>query len=145
MPSAEARETNLHASAVAVDGHAALFFGASGTGKSALCLQMIALGARLISDDRTHIRLHGGRPYAHAPAPIKGLIEARGVGLLRVDPAPPAPITLIVDLDQIETERLPPERSRDLLGQKVPLLHRVEGLHFAPALMLTLRGGRIPQ
>ena len=144
MPRADAQRT-LHASAVAVDGQAALITGASGTGKSALCLQMIALGAALISDDRTLVTLRDGHPVASAPQPIGGLIEARGVGLLRVEPAPPAPITVIVDLDQTEIARLPPERTRDLLGSKLPLLHRVEGLHFAPALMLTLRGGRIPQ
>ena len=144
MPRADAQLT-LHASAVAVDGHAALITGASGTGKSALCLQMIALGAELISDDRTLVTLRNAHPVASAQIPIKGLIEARGIGLLRVEPAPPAPIALIVDLDQTETERLPPERTRDLLGHTLPLLHRVEGLHFAPALILTLRGGRIPQ
>ncbi len=144
MPRADAQCT-LHASAVAVDGKAALITGASGTGKSALCLQMVALGAGLISDDRTLVLLRNGHPVASALKPIRGLIEARGVGLLRVEPAPAAPITLIVDLDQTETARLPPERTRDLLGCKLPLLHRVDGLHFAPALMLTLRGGRIPQ
>ena len=145
MPFADPQGITLHASAVAVDGHAALVSGASGTGKSALCLQMIALGARLIADDRTHVTLRDGQPFAQAPTPIKGLIEARGVGLIRVSAAPPTPIILIVDLDQTETERLPPERTRDLLGHPVPLLHGVAGLHFAPALMLTLRGGRIPQ
>ncbi len=144
MPRAEHQQT-LHASAVALAGQAALITGASGAGKSALCLQLISLGAKLIADDRTLVTLKDGHPVASAPKPIWGLIEARGVGLFRVEPAPPTPVTLIVDLDLAETERLPPERTRDLLGHKVPLLHRVDSLHFAPALMLTLRGGRIPQ
>ena len=48
----------------------------------------------------------------------------------------------ILDLSQTENARLPPERTQDLLGWPVPLIHNVETDHFAPALLLYLKGGR---
>ena len=47
---------NLHASAVALDGRGALLLGASGAGKSGLALRLMALGARLVADDRVLLR-----------------------------------------------------------------------------------------
>jgi len=44
--------TTIHASCVAVDGKGLLITGASGSGKSALALQLMAFGAHLIADDR---------------------------------------------------------------------------------------------
>jgi HPr kinase/phosphorylase len=136
-------DQTLHATCVADGGRALLILGPSGAGKSALALQMMALGARLIADDRTILTLRDGHPVASCPAPLRGLIEARGVGLLRVDPAPPAPVVLAVDLGQAETERLPPPRTMDLLGTKVGLVLGPAGPHLAPALLHLLRGGRM--
>lgn len=133
----------LHASCVADRGRALLILGPSGAGKSALALQLMALGAGLIADDRTDLTLHDGHPVARCPAPLRGMIEARGLGLLRVDPAPPAPVVLAVDLGRTETERLPPARTIDLLGTTVDLVLGVPGPHLAPALLHFLRGGRV--
>jgi len=133
----------LHASCVALNGRAVLIMGQSGTGKSALALQLMALGADLVSDDQTLLGIGENGPAAAPPAPLRGLIEARGVGLLRVPPADPAPVVLAVDLDQTETERLPHPRALDLLGTSVPLLHKVEGPHFAATLLEILKGRTI--
>ena len=59
---------------------------------------------------------------AWAPEPILGLIEARGIGLIRTDPAPPTSIDIVIDLDDVETDRLPPARICDLLGATLPLV-----------------------
>ncbi|MDF0600809.1 HPr kinase/phosphatase C-terminal domain-containing protein [Psychromarinibacter sp. C21-152] len=131
----------IHASCVALDGRAVLIRGAAGSGKSGLALQLMALGAALVADDRTEITLHDGWPVAACPAAIRGRIEARGLGLLAADPAPPAVVRLVVDLDRVETDRLPPERHTDLLGVPLPLFHKVESLHFAPAILQYLRAG----
>lgn len=132
----------LHASCVALDKSAVLILGASGAGKSSLALQLMAHGADLVSDDRTCIRNGSDGLLASAPATIKGLIEARGLGVLVAAPCPVAHIRLIVDLDQIEPDRLPPKRNYNLLGQTLPLLHNVKAAHFAAAILLYLKGGR---
>ena len=42
--------------------------------------------------------------------PIRGLVEARGVGLLRADPLDEVPLALVADLGRLEDQRLPPNR-----------------------------------
>jgi len=107
----------LHASAVAAGGRGLLITGATGAGKTTLALEMIALGARLIADDLVLVRRSGdGRLALAAPPNGDGLVEVRGFGLARLDPARSAPLALIADLDRAEPERLPPPRERDLLG-----------------------------
>ncbi len=131
-----------HASCVAVDTQAVLLLGASGSGKSSLALQLMAYGAVLIADDQTEVTVNAGWPVAAAPAAIQGRIEARGVGILAAVPSAPARITLIVDLDTVESQRLPPDRTFRLCGHDLPLLHKSESLHFAPAILQCLRGGK---
>lgn len=133
----------LHASCVAVSGRAAVILGAAGTGKSTLALTLMAHGAALVSDDRVCLRNVAAGIEASAPPALAGLVEARGIGLLRADAARPARVACLVDLDRTETERLPPRRSMDLLGQSVVLLYRVDGPHFAPALLQFLSAGRV--
>ncbi|MCU0910148.1 MAG: HPr kinase/phosphatase C-terminal domain-containing protein [Rhodobacteraceae bacterium] len=134
----------LHATAVALEGRALLILGPSGSGKSALALQLMALGARLVSDDRTTVTLGDGHPVASAPTAILGRIEARGIGILAAEPAPPCPVALVADLAHAETERLPPPRQFDLLGIPIPLVHRIDSPHFPAALVQYLRGGIVP-
>jgi HPr kinase/phosphorylase len=132
----------LHASAIAVGGRGALLTGPSGSGKSALALELIALGARLVADDAVLLRRAEGEVLARAPAATRGLVEARGVGLLRAEPLDDVPLALVVDLSQTETERLPPHRTTTLLGVELPLLHKVASPHFSAAIRQYLAGGR---
>lgn len=135
----------VHASCVAVQGRAVLIRGASGTGKSALALHLMALGAGLVADDRTCLQAREGQVIASCPEALGGLIEARFVGLLRAAPAPPAPLALVVDLDRVETRRLPPPRNTALLGQQIPLLHKVDHAHFPASILQYLKGGRLEE
>lgn len=132
----------VHASCVALQGRAVLILGASGSGKSALALQLMVLGAELVADDRVIVTRDGDAVMASAPDAIAGRIEARFVGLLHATPAPPAPVALIVDLDRAEADRLPPRRSRKLLGISLPLVHNVDSSHFAAAILQYLKAGR---
>jgi HPr kinase/phosphorylase len=132
----------LHATAVAVDGQGVLITGPSGSGKSSLALQMIGLGAVLIADDQTETYLHDGQVCLRCPAAIKGVIEARHVGLMNAPTTAMAALQLVVDLAQTEAQRLPGRHDMMILGQRIGLVFATKHAHFPVALMLQLRHGR---
>ena len=132
----------LHASCVALDGRGLLILGPSGSGKSGLALRLMALGARLVADDQTEVFRQGDMVIARAPAPISGLIEARGVGILRADPVPQAVIVLAVDLGQQEVQRLPRRHVITVQGATIDLVLASQSAHFDAALCCYLRGQR---
>jgi HPr kinase/phosphorylase len=136
----------LHASCVAVAGRGLLISGASGSGKSTLALDLMAFGAMLVADDRVCLQRAGTALLASAPPAIAGLIEARGIGLLRARAATaPVPVAALLDLDRVETDRLPEPRLIRLLGCDLPLLHRPSHAHFAAAVLQFLKAGRCGQ
>lgn len=79
-----------HATAIVVGQTGLLFIGASGSGKSGTALACLNAAMRrgwnavLIADDRTRLDAHSGRLIASCPAPLRGLIELRGTGLVRM-------------------------------------------------------------
>lgn len=131
-----------HATCVAVGGGGVLITGRSGCGKSTLALQLMAYGARLVADDQVLLSRDDDTLAARCPKPLRGLIEARGVGLLNAEPVDAAPVRLVVDLDTREAERIPPERNVALLGCRIPLLHGADAIHLAPAVLQWMRAGR---
>jgi HPr kinase/phosphorylase len=113
----------VHATAVAIDGGALLLRGPSGAGKSDLALRLIDTGARLVADDQVELRRVGRQILTRAPASLAGLVEIRGVGIVRVDALAEAPLVLIVDLTLAEAvERHPEPRIETVLGLSVPLI-----------------------
>ena len=132
----------MHASCVAVKGRGLLIIGPSGSGKSALALQLIAWGADLVADDQTAISLSANTILARCPPALKGLIEARGVGILNVRSVAEAHVVLVADLSQPETERLPPRRLVTLLGIEVDLVLGQGNPHFPASVMCYLSGSR---
>lgn len=135
-------QLNLHATAVAVDGRGLLILGASGAGKSALALRMIALGARLVADDRVLIEPRDGRLIASAPAGLRGVIEARGVGLLRAEALDEAPLALAVDLDRPPAARMPHLREMRYFGTEIELIFAGGVTTLDATLIQLLRFGR---
>lgn len=135
-------ETILHAACVALEERAVLITGRSGSGKSALALSLMAFGAALVADDRTVVTFKKGRLSASSPPTIKGLIEARGVGILRARALANAEVVLAIDMDRVETDRLPHQYHVTILGVELPLCLKVEAAHFAPAILQYLREGR---
>lgn len=132
----------LHAGCVALDGRGLLIIGPSGSGKSSLALSLMALGADLVSDDRTILTLRGGELHAQCPPALRGMIEARGLGILNARPLDGAKVVLAVDMGVTETERLPPHRYVTYLGRTVALVHAQQTAHFPAALLAYLKGGR---
>lgn len=133
---------NLHATCVALQNDGVLILGASGTGKSSLALHLLALGAVLISDDRTEITQQNGVAVARCPTSIQGLIEARGVGILKATFQTTAHVRLVVDLDQTERDRMPRQHWYEINGLKLPCLYKVEANHFPAAILQYLKAGR---
>ena len=129
-----------HATAVAIDGGAVLLRGPSGSGKSDLAFRLIDRGAQLVADDQTLLRREGDRVLASAPPTIAGLIEIRGVGLVRVPAAVLAPLVLIADLTGSgDIERMPEWRFETVLGVAVPLVAVAPFEASAPAKLRLLR------
>lgn len=128
-----------HATAVAIGPNAVLIVGASGSGKSALALEMMARGASLVADDQVILTRDGEGIKLTCPPPLRGMIEARGVGLLHAEPLAEAQLALVVDMDQTEIDRMPPARVVEVLGRSIKLLHNVASQHFPAAIIQYLK------
>ncbi|WP_395369884.1 HPr kinase/phosphorylase [Komagataeibacter diospyri] len=70
----------IHASCAARGEQGIVLSGPSGSGKSDLLLRLIDAGYDLVADDR--VCLHAG--WASAPAALAGLLEVRGIGIVRM-------------------------------------------------------------
>lgn len=96
--------TNIHATALVLNGTGILLRGPSGAGKSLLALELLDMAkihgatAMLIADDRLEITVQKGKIIGYAPAEIGGLIELRGRGIVRRPHQESAQIHLVVDL-----------------------------------------------
>jgi len=125
----------MQASAVAIRGRALLIEGPPGSGKSSLAFALIDRGAGLIGDDAVTLSAQDGLLIAAPPPNIAGLLEVRGIGLARLDLAPPAPVALILTLGGPAPERLPetPLPVRVIAGVAIPVLAFDPGT-IAPAL-----------
>ena len=84
----------IHASCAARQGAGVLLLGPPGSGKSDLVLRLLDRGFMLVADDRVEIE----DGHATAPAALAGLLEVRGLGLLRLPHLPRARLALAVQL-----------------------------------------------
>ncbi len=99
-----------HASCAARDAHGVLLLGPSGSGKSDLLLRLLDRGFALVADDQVEV----GDGVARAPAALAGLVEVRGLGILRLPYEATARLALAVTLGP-GSARLPyPARDPEL-------------------------------
>ena len=109
----------IHATCITWSGCGLLIRGASGAGKSRLAHFLInraplfGIEACLVGDDRIAIDRRGDALFARVPEAIAGLLEVRGVGLIRLPHVQEARLGLVIDiLPKEEIPRLP--RPEDL-------------------------------
>lgn len=74
-----------------------------------------------MTDDRAELDPCHGRLLVRPPAPIRGLLEVRGLGIRRLPFEPVAAVGLVVDLEAPDAQRLPLPESRETLLEGVPL------------------------
>ena len=100
--------TLVHGTAVAVGRFGVLLRGPSGAGKSSLALRLIdeagyglgegLLYGQLVADDQVNLTVEDGFVVARCPAALSGLLEIRGIGVVRVKSLAEVRLALIVDL-----------------------------------------------
>lgn len=115
-------ETNIHATTVDIDGFGVLILGPSGTGKSDLALRLIQnKNAVLVADDQTLVKNENSKLIATTPKSIEGLIEIRGIGIVKMPFKPQTEIKLCVSsASKEDIERLPSSSFFEIEGVKVP-------------------------
>lgn len=98
----------LHATCVEKDGLGVLLRGHSGAGKSAFALALINRGFKLVADDQVRTSVVDGGLNAHPAEPLKGLLEVRGLGILKLSYSPACQIQYLIDLvPGFRCDRLP--------------------------------------
>lgn len=121
---------SIHATAIVVGSAGLLFVGPSGSGKSSAAFACLAAArargwnAALIADDRTSLVVRGNRCIASCPAPIRGLLELRGTGIVTLPRLTRAVLSLVVEpAAPSAASRLPLENETfSCSGVAVPLL-----------------------
>ena len=140
----------VHASVALAGENGVLIRGASGSGKSALLLALIASDpARnaLVADDRVALAAHHGRLVASVPVELAGLIEVRGQGILRRPCVSPAVVDMVVDLlPPQDCPRMPePDERTEIAGIVLPHLSLPTTSNDGVLRVLTALAERLPQ
>ena len=117
--------TNIHATCVSINSAGILLLGKSGSGKSDLALRLIMnKGAILVADDRTDILPQGGKIFAGSPENIMGLLEVRGIGIVKMPFTQNIEVKLVVEfaVNLKDVERMPELQEYEILGCSIPLI-----------------------
>jgi HPr kinase/phosphorylase len=134
-------DVRIHGSCVARDGAGVLILGPSGAGKSDLALRLLDRGFTLVADDQVEI----SDGHARAPEALAGLLEVRGLGIVRLPYQSGVQLKLVIALTD-RSERLPhPEPHPDL---ELPMVRLRAASASAPdrvALALDCALGRVTQ
>ena len=132
----------IHGSCASRAGNGVLLIGPPGAGKSDLVLRLLARGFDLVADDRVDIEDGIARPVA----PLAGLLEVRGLGIVRLPHVAAAPLALVVELGGAPTVRLPLPARHDAFDLPLTLIDpQAASAPERVALALDCAVGRVEQ
>ena len=105
-----------------INGSGVLIVGSSGSGKSSLAINLLALGSTLVADDQCELVKKNNRFSVSKPASLPNSIEIRGVGLVSVPVVGETSLDWVVNMDEAEKERMPDLRFTEIDGYKIPTI-----------------------
>ena len=117
-----------------INGSGVLIIGRSGSGKSSLAINLLALGAKLVADDQCEIVKNNNRFCVSKPASLPKSIEIRGIGLVSVPMVVETSLDWVVNMDEAETERMPSLRFTEIDGYRVPTVFGKDVDDLAPRI-----------
>ncbi len=112
----------MHATCVDVNGSGVLIVGHSGSGKSSLAINLLALGSKLVADDQCELVKKNKKFSVFKPVSLPNSIEMRGVGLVSVPMVVETSLDWVVNMDEAEKERMPDLRFTEIDGYKIPTI-----------------------
>ena len=120
-----------------------LIQGQSGSGKSGLALQMMAMGAELVADDQVALAPAAGQVTASAPQTIAGRIEARHLGLISLPHKADVALHHCIDLAEEPEGRLPQTRFIEFFGIRLPLIAGRNVPNLAASMIVLGKGAHL--
>jgi len=112
----------MHATCVDINGSGVLIVGRSGSGKSSLAINLLALGSTLVADDQCELVKKNNRFRISKPVSLPNSIEIRGIGLVSVPMVVETSLDWVVNMDEAEKERMPDLRFTEIDGYKIPTI-----------------------
>lgn len=135
------RPAQIHGTCVARDNAGVLILGPPGAGKSDLALRLLAKGFTLVADDRVDIVDNRASP----PDALAGLLEVRGLGIVRLPYLTAIELKVVVALTD-RTERMPDPEADPVLDLPLVRVHAASASAAdRVALALDCALGRVTQ
>ena len=112
----------IHASMLKINNKGVLIKGKSGCGKSDLALRLLAdKNVYLVADDVVSLFIENNKVCGKAPENLQGLLEVRGVGVVKIPYVEQASVDLVINLidNPSEIERMPKIAHENILGLEI--------------------------
>ncbi|MBL95216.1 MAG: HPr kinase/phosphorylase [Alphaproteobacteria bacterium MarineAlpha3_Bin5] len=112
---------HIHGTCLSIDGCGVILRGPPSSGKSDLALRLIKEGAQLVADDQIVLSSSCEGLFASAPKKLAGLIEVRGVGIIKLESVENVRVDVVVDLvKRNQISRVPDFLTVEVFGVSVP-------------------------